>query len=126
MPIRDPFLYDDRFDTVGLDCRMCRHFKGPPRWPDISRVSSCKLHNVTLAIEIGENGFKHGEWFCRDYADDSNLVNDEEVLGVRKQVQLLNDIRGELKSGVLYGLYGNDGYLTEHQMSDFGKTKAEA
>ena len=67
MTLKDTFPYTARWDSVGLDCSYCVHFIGPTSWPDKNHVSHCALHDLPLTIELGEDGFKQWEWFCRDF-----------------------------------------------------------
>ena len=108
MPIKDTFEYAARWDSVGLDCADCQHFSGPPEWPDTARVSRCKLHKISLAIELRANGYKDMEWFCRDFADTGRAFP--------PAVSHLDRIRQSLQQRILYRFYGSDGYLVEHQM----------
>ena len=110
MPIKDTFKYADRWDSVGLDCSYCGHFRGPDKWPDTQHVSHCSLHGVSLALELRADHYKGWEWFCRDFKDVG--------LGFRPSVEHFQQIREQLESGVLYRLYGSDGYLIEHRISD--------
>lgn len=105
MPIKDPFSYSARWDSVGLDCSYCIHFVGPLTWPDRERTSHCGLHNVSLAIELAKNGYKEGEWFCKDFADNGRAN--------KKAVEELEKTRDSLLPKILYGAYGKDGYLKE-------------
>lgn len=108
MPVKDTFKYEARWDSVGLDCSDCRHFRAPSEWPDVERVSRCELHCVSLAIELAASGYKDMEWFCRDFADTGRAFP--------PAVAHLETIRQELAPRVLYRFYGADGYLVEHQM----------
>jgi len=65
----DTFPHLARWDSVGLDCSSCNHFNGPSSWPDRARLSSCKFHGASLALELDDVGFKLGEWFCREFSD---------------------------------------------------------
>ncbi len=105
MTIRDLFSYSARWDSIGLDCSFCRSFAGPEQWPDLKRVSRCDRHKVSLAVELGADGFKSGEWFCRDF--NNNGEADE------KAVKEFETVRPALKEDTLYGGYGKDGELKE-------------
>lgn len=105
MPIKDPFSYSARWDSVGLDCSYCIHFVGPLTWPDRERTSHCGLHNVSLSIELAETGYKEGEWFCKDFANKGKEN--------KKAIEELEKTRDSLLPKVLYGAYGKDGYLKE-------------
>jgi hypothetical protein len=74
-------------------------------WPDRERISHCGLHNVSLAIELAKNGFKEGEWFCKDFADNGKAN--------KKAAEELEKTRNSLLPKVLYGAYGEDGFLKE-------------
>ncbi|HYG37201.1 MAG TPA: hypothetical protein VD908_01220 [Cytophagales bacterium] len=91
--MKDTFSYSARWDSIGLDCSHCKNFLGPSEWPDKDKVSQCLLHNLSLKIELGENGYKRGEWFCKDF-DDLNAF----PMAV-KEFEL---IRKELQDCVLY------------------------
>jgi len=110
MPVKDTFKYEARWDSVGLDCSNCQHFCGPTEWPDTGRVSRCKLHGVSLALELHASGYKQGEWFCQAFA------NSDKALAWPPAVAHLETIRQELEPAVLYGFYSADGYLVEHRM----------
>ncbi len=110
MPIKDTFKYAARWDSVGLDCSDCQHFHGPEKWPDTSRVSRCAFHDVSLAIELRDSGYKNWEWFCREFADTGRAFP--------LSVAHFYKVREQLEPGVLYRFYGEDGYLVEHKMTD--------
>lgn len=111
MPVKDTFEYAARWDSVGLDCSFCQHFRGPTQWPDATRVSRCELHGVSLAIELGADNCKHWEWFCQDFKDNGRAFP--------PSVAHFQEIRQKLEPKVLYRFYGKDGFLLEHRMSDF-------
>lgn len=114
MPVKDTFQYAARGDSVGLNCSYCRHFSGPDKWPDAGRVSQCEFHHVSLAIELRDSGYKNWEWFCREFTDTGKAFP--------PSVVHFHEIRQQLEPGVLYRLYGEDGYLIEHKMADLEKT----
>jgi hypothetical protein len=105
MPIKDPFSYSARWDSVGLDCSHCIHFVGPVTWPDLESKSHCGLHKVSLAVELGKNGFKDGEWFCKDFTDNGKAN--------KEALEQLEKTRDSLLPKVLSGAYGGDGFLKE-------------
>ena len=107
--MRDTFPYEARWDSVGLDCSNCVHFRRPPSWPDVHRVSCCGLHKLSLAIELLAAGYKDGEWFCRDFRDDGS--------GFPKAVRHFEAERAGFAPGVLYNFYGPDGQLGETEFS---------
>jgi hypothetical protein len=106
MPIKDTFSYQARWDSVGLDCSNCVHFRAPAKWPDLKGESYCLKHNMSLCVELGANGFKKGEWFCK------SLESDGSAFG--PSVEHFKKIRGELEEDTLYGFYGTDGNLLEY------------
>ena len=117
MPVKDTFEYAARWDSVGLDCVYCQHFRGPEKWPDTNRVSRCNLHHVSLAIELRDSCYKNWEWFCHEFADTGRAFP--------PSVAHFHEIRQQLTSGVLYRFYGDDGYLVEQKMSDLEAAKNE-
>jgi hypothetical protein len=63
-------------------------------------------------VELGENGYKSGEWFCRDFSD-TGRAN-------RRALAHLRQVRGLLDPGILYGFYGSDGRLKERLLRSLG------
>ena len=131
MPIRDTFPHTARWDSVGLDCSYCAHFAGPSSWPDVERISRCTFHSVSLAVELRPDGYKQGEWFCRDFS----ATAPRETPGFLSRlfgragahahaspeaVRHLNEIKTELQPQVLYGFYGEDGNLKERPFAQLG------
>jgi hypothetical protein len=113
MPVKDTFDYAARYESVGLDCAFCQHFRGPEKWPDISRISRCELHHVSLAVELREEGYKLWEWFCRDFTDTGRAFT--------PSVAHFLEIREQLEPEVLYRFYGTDGFLVEHKIAGLDK-----
>ncbi len=111
MPIKDGFSYASRWDSVGLDCQHCKYFYSPKEWPDENRVSFCKLHKVSLSIELNKEGYKEYEWFCKDFENTGKA--DENA------VKYFESIKNSLQPRILYRLYGADGNLIEHDMKNF-------
>jgi hypothetical protein len=109
MPVKDTFSYEARWDSVGLDCSDCAHFHGPEHWPDKERVSRCELHGISLAIELGDDGYKCWEWFCRDFHDTGRAFP--------KAVAHFHQVRQQLQESVLYRFCGDHGYLEERTIS---------
>jgi hypothetical protein len=64
----DPFSHSARWDSVGLDCEFCKHINSND-WPNEDSEYSCRLHAKSLRIEIGDRGYKVGEWFCSKFED---------------------------------------------------------
>lgn len=112
MPVRDPFSYSARWDSVGLDCSCCVHFRGPGKWPDEQRVSHCAFHKRSLEIELGSNGYKNGEWFCREFKD----MNGRSQSAAQGE---FNRVQAQLDPAKLYGAYGKQGYLKEYDFAGF-------
>lgn len=103
--MKDPFSYVARWSSIGLDCSNCEHFRGPDIWPDTQRVSKCTLHDLSLAVQLNDNGHKQGEWFCASFSN----------LGTANQsaVREFESVRPELRTTVLYGGYGKNNKLVE-------------
>ncbi|MCG6872593.1 MAG: hypothetical protein LJE84_09905 [Gammaproteobacteria bacterium] len=111
MPVKDSFEYViGPGGRVGLDCAFCVHFRGPPGWPDVERASRCGRHDVPLAIQLGEGGYKEYEWFCRDFSDNGRADP--------SAVAHLAEMHESLQPGVLYRLYGHDRCLVEHPFDE--------
>jgi hypothetical protein len=111
MGIRDPFSYSGRWDSVGLDCSNCDNFDPPSQWPDLNKEICCVLHGVSLEIELGKDGYKRWEWFCKDFKNKNALP---------KAVDEFNSIRDLLATRILYRAYGRDGELLEIDMNRLG------
>jgi hypothetical protein len=62
-----PFSYTARWDSAGVDCSVCFHFRGPRAWPDNGLESRCGLHNLPLDMALSPNGLREGEWFCTEF-----------------------------------------------------------
>ena len=62
----DNFPRAGRWDSVGLGCHTCKHFRGPPEWPDTKAFSACLLHRRGLVVELATDGYMEGEWLCHD------------------------------------------------------------
>lgn len=101
--IKDIFSYSLRWDSIGLSCAGCNYFQGPPQWPDVDKQSRCVLHNISLAVQIGNNGYMTGEWFCSSFEGRADERAYKEFLSLKPK----------LKKDFLYGGYGKDGNLKE-------------
>lgn len=76
-----------------------------------------------MAVELGTDGYKSGEWFCVDFQDTgaqssptwwSRLFGDRTTFKMsRVALQHLETVRSELRPDLLYGFYGADGNLKE-------------
>lgn len=117
MSVPDTFPHTGRWDSVGLDCAYCRHFVGPGSWPDREHVSRCGLHDLPLGIQLAADGYKDGEWFCRDFtaAPGSRAAN--------LAVAHLERVRVNLRPRILYSFKPAGGDLGEH---DFEELRARA
>jgi hypothetical protein len=119
MPIRDPFSYSGRWDSVGLDCSNCVHFKEPKLWPDSQKLSHCKLHKISLSIELGKNGYKEGEWFCKDFQSNGTAN--------QKAVKEFQTVKDHLESRKLYRAYGGafngNAVLKEYNFNNLKSSK---
>ena len=93
--MQDTFAHNFRWDQVGLDCSFCRD-QSHVDWPNDARDYHCTLHFISLAIQLGEGGYKQGEWFCKDFSDNGRANP--------AAVQHLIQIRAALKDRVLYRL----------------------
>ena len=112
MPVRDTFTYSDRWDSLGLTCFYCSHFRGPESWPDTACISSCAFHHRRLApVILAPTGYGDGEWFCAAFTPgDHHRLHDPSY-------QHFLSIRPQLEAGILYGAYGSDGFLQERELS---------
>ena len=108
MPVKDPFSYSARWDSVGLNCSDCNHFSGPDKWPDVEKLSKCQLHKISLAIELRPEGYMNFEWFCKQFDNKSAFP---------KAVEELASIVNILQDEILYRAYGN-GNLIEYKFSE--------
>ena len=102
--MNDPFSYSARWGSVGLDCAFCKH-QSNVEWPNLKRNYGCNLHGVSLAKELGSNGYKEGEWFCSAFSN-NGAANP-------KAKREFESILSELTPKVLYGAYGSDNQLKE-------------
>jgi hypothetical protein len=105
MPIKDEFLYDDRWGSVGLDCSKCKYEKKVKKWPIDSGVYYCNFHHKSLDVEINLKGYKEGEWFCKNFENNGNIK--------KEVMDKFDGIKNNLEEKILYGFYGEDGFLKE-------------
>jgi len=112
MPVDDPFSYRPRWDSAGVDCSDCRHFEPPPSWPDRNRVIRCGHHQVSLAFQLNAEGFKEGEWFCREFVDTGRSWD--------VAVEELGKVRGSLDPAKIYGASYGAGVLKERTIAGLG------
>ncbi|MEK7314506.1 MAG: hypothetical protein AAB065_08515 [Deltaproteobacteria bacterium] len=105
MPIKNNFPREGRWDCVGLDCSECQYFKPPANWPDNNRTISCNFHKISLAIELGENGYKFGEWFCKNFQNNGKAL--------KNAVREFERIKSSLDQDTLYMLTARGDDLKE-------------
>ncbi|NCA78378.1 MAG: hypothetical protein EOM90_18770 [Alphaproteobacteria bacterium] len=104
MPVKDVFQYTDRWDSVGLRCFNCSYVN-ENEWPDIGKKYACKLHGISLAVQLDGRGYVEGEWFCKTFHDNGTAN--------KNALATFNNIKSQLEERVLYGFYGKDGNLKE-------------
>jgi hypothetical protein len=95
MATADDFPRESRWDGVGLDCSFCRNERSSG-WPNVDRPYCCGLHGISLRIEIRPDGYKGGEWLCRDFDGNGREM--------KSAARHLHAIRHSLRPAVLYGL----------------------
>jgi len=98
MTIKDPFSYSDRWDSIGLDCSDCTHQANADYWPNRQRDYKCGLHDVPLRVQLAMNGYKQGEWFCKDFENNGKANRDA--------LKEFENIRPLLEVKMLYVGYG--------------------
>jgi len=103
--MKDPFSYSARWNSIGLDCSYCVHFRGPASWPDIQGVSRCAKHDLPLAACHASDGYRESEWFCRDFESGGRVL--------ASSLREFESVRQELLPDVLYRGYGRDKTLVE-------------
>ncbi len=111
MPVKDTFSYTAKWESAGIDCSSCKFFAGPAEWPDKNNKSKCTKHNIPLVIELGEDKYKEGEWFCRDYSDKDGFSN---------AVEHFHRIKHQLQPRTLYRCNQGE-YLIEYNFDDIQK-----
>ncbi len=111
MPVKDPFSYSARWDSVGLTCSSCNYFLGPEKWPDLNKISKCQLHKISLSIELRNEGYISSEWFCKQF-DNKNAFP--------KAVKEFEGIVDILQDGILYQA-NQSANLVEHKFDELGK-----
>ena len=100
-PVKDPFSYAGRWDSIGLTCSSCEHFAGPDKWPDLDFSARCSLHNISLKIlyDSSKSGFLADEYFCHEFSATKRAL--------QKAVDELETVRNELFPRVLYSGYND-------------------
>lgn len=97
--IKDIFEIHDKWG-IGLDCCECKHCSNPRKggcWP--TNDFQCNLHNISLNIELKENGFLNGEYFCKNF---------EDLNAFPPAVEEFSTIKDELEDNVLYEACGKE------------------
>jgi hypothetical protein len=113
MAIKNTFPFSSRWNSIGLDCSFCRHQAAEPRWPLVDRRYKCDRHGVPMAVQVGRDGYKVGEWFCSDF-EDNGRAHPEAVAHFR-------GLKARLAPRVLYGLHTVDGHLSEISFEELDK-----
>ena len=75
MPIKDTFPHEYRWDSVGLDCGVCKYMIKPVTWPDRKRVSCCRYHKISLKNILNEEGYIDGEYFCKNFKNNGGAYS---------------------------------------------------
>jgi hypothetical protein len=114
--MNDTFPHLARWDSVGLDCSSCKHFAGPLSWPDTARTSHCTFHQTSLTLELDNNGYKLGEWFCREFSD-NGMSHQSAVVHFAK-------IYSELSPQVFYAFRAYRGLLDEVSLATLPRAAA--
>lgn len=102
---KDNFERRGRWDSVGLDCSSCQYFKSPQSWPDKNHEIFCNFHKVSLDVELGKDGYKLGEWFCKNFEDNGESL--------KSAVAQFNKIKDLLDDNILYGFEKKGGDFKE-------------
>lgn len=87
------------------------------KWTGITKRYRCRFHNLSLAVELNEKGFKEGEWFCKQF-ENNGRVN-------KSAFDKFNKMKEIFEEGILYGFYGEDGNLKETPFENMGLDPAE-
>ena len=92
--VKNTFKQEGRWDTVGLDCGCCQFFKSPSKWPDQNHEIYCNFHKVPLTIELRENNYLEGEWFCKNFKDNGKAL--------KNAFKHFEETKSSLADGILY------------------------
>lgn len=97
--IIDPFSYSARWDSAGINCGCCKFFENITNsWPATNIV--CKLHNKSLKIELNDDGYMEGEWFCKGFVD-----REEWPQASKTALEEYIRIQNSLEENILYRAY---------------------
>ena len=92
--LKDSFDRNGRWDSVGLDCSNCLFLKAPAKWPDVKKEVFCNFHKLPLTVELGNDNYKQGEWFCKSFKDNGKSL--------KSAVKHFDEMKNLLSDGVLY------------------------
>ena len=105
MPVEDIFKYTARWDSVGLDCSYCI-YEANAVWPNIEQNYACQFHNCGLSVQLGQNGYKEGEWFCKCFAKKEESWITKWFKNPRRPhpdaIMVFKQIKNQLNDQVLY------------------------
>ena len=97
-------------DPSDPDCSLCGNFRGPAHWPDTQEVSRCTLNRVSLAVQLGPDGYRRGVWFCQGFKSKQSQSRQSRVRW--------SQLRRQLEPGTIYTFAGTNRYLIEHHIAD--------
>ncbi len=117
MSVKDVFERTDRWDSVGLHCGRCVHEEAHG-WPDIKKRYRCKLHDISLAIQLDERGYVLGEWFCKDFQNNGKANLDA--------LATFNEIKSQLQDKILYRSIDKGGYLKEVPFEQLSESEGDS
>jgi len=105
MAIRNEFTFSARWQTCGVDCSFCKHFRGPESWPDLEGRANCTFHQVGLSFRLNSRGYISGEAFCKNFSNAGDAFNEG--------VATFDKIQASLEENVLYLAEQDKEYLEE-------------
>lgn len=112
--IKDTFNRDGRWNSVGLGCHTCQFFDSPEKWPDYEKTIYCKLHKLSLSIEIGKNFYMEGEWICKKFTDNGKSLE--------SAVRHFETVKDLFEENTLYSFSKKDSFFEEHQFKNLKKS----
>lgn len=98
--IKDPFSYSVGWGASGIMCSFCTYCVAIRN--EITKniqSSKCNLYNISLNIQVSQEGFIRGEYFCKKF-DNTNPF----PLAVKEFLT----IKDELEENVLYEACGKE------------------